>query len=291
MQENKRPSCTQALLSMAPENDLRQFVDRDREIRYFIECLYKIATGELNNSVIVLHGMPCVGKRSLLTLLRKITDTYGRERRRIYEQLEMSITSSELFEPRCKTIHLLLRDSDTLLSTFSNKLMGNSKLKSVEPYFKVGVANSMVGSETSISFGAICEIQESWRDNFIVQKVKSLNGRPMLVFVEILEEPGVENKTGNSVEHLQGIMRANDITNVHFILALNDDWYNVDRVLQRIATMSLKIEMLNVEQRKDYLKKIHRTKGIIIDNQDLIYKSFNNMNEFKQAIINGGRTA
>lgn len=86
-------------------------------------------------------------------------------------------------------------------------------------------------------------------------------------------------------------MRANDITNVHFILALNDDWYNVDRVLQRIATMSLKIEMLNVEQRKDYLKKIHRTKGIIIDNQDLIYKSFNNMNEFKQAIINGGRTA
>ena len=115
MQENKRPSCTQALLSMAPENDLRQFVDRDREIRYFIECLYKIATGELNNSVIVLHGMPCVGKRSLLTLLRKITDTYGRERRRIYEQLEMSITSSELFEPRCKTIHLLLRDSDTLL--------------------------------------------------------------------------------------------------------------------------------------------------------------------------------
>ena len=55
--------------------------------------------------------------------------------------------------------------------------------------------------------------------------------------------------------------------------------------------MSLKIEMLNVEQRKDYLKKIHRTKGIIIDNQDLIYKSFNNMNEFKQAIINGGRTA
>lgn len=268
-------------LSLCPETNINIFTDREEEIESFSKWVKTICQDGAGNTLLVITGPRQIGKTSLMLLFRSLIQEKNLKRlKEKYNYLGLSAEHAQAIT--CRNDIILLSKNENFIPRFFDSMQKGRTLASVKPSLEFGCETwDMTKFRLKIS----SEIEWVKKNNpdhrKIFQKIKD---QKVILFIDAPEE---NYGLGGEIKVLFDLAASEGVTDLHFIIAVNEQSYRRDRWLRQIASFNFSLEMFSSEHTVQYIQKLKHINGLTIPQDFNMEYKFSNLGELKRK-INGG---
>lgn len=268
-------------LSFTPETDMRVFTDRINELLKFQDWLNTITADSRGSTVLAVTGNEQIGKSSLLLLFRKLTDEKNIKNLKTY-YTTLGADPGKARVVNCTSVMILLKKDDSLIQKFFGEMQRGRSIASIKPELGFEFTTPDM---YSIKAYASAIIERVFKLNPDYKYVfKKMRGKKIVIFIDSMES--MPKSIGQELRIIQEMAAHQEVTDLHFIVAINKTKYERDLILKQLTCSKFELNMFSREDKWEYLQKLIKHCDVRIPVNFNVDEGAN-MREFKSMINEG----